>query len=123
MLAPLDAIQRGAYARLEPMRPYLRDVGDEARLLYEDIVRERDRLTAVLEASLALIAYRQNQSIRKVSGWAAILAVPTLIAGVFGMNFSKLPGQTWGDGFWICVGLMALAAGGVYPSLKRARWM
>jgi magnesium transporter len=123
MLGPLDAIQHGAYGRLEPMRPYLRDVGDDAKLLYEDIVRQRDRLTAVLEASLALITYRQNQSIRKVSGWAAILAVPTLIAGVFGMNFSKLPGQSWGDGFWICVGVMLVAAGSVYLSLKRARWM
>ncbi len=70
MVGPLDAIEHGAYARLESMRRYLRDVADELKLLHEDIGSQRDRLTSVLEANLALIAHRQNQSLRKISGWA-----------------------------------------------------
>src|SRR5262249_38753062 len=113
----------GAYERLEPMRPYLRDITDQAKLLHEDLVAQRDRLTAVLEANLALIAHRQNQSVRKISGWAAILAVPTRIAGVFGMDFASIPGSSVAIGFPICVGLMLVAAVLVYVGLRRARWM
>lgn len=123
MLGPLEAIERGAYPPLAPMRPYLRDVADDAKLLHEDVIGQRDRLTAVLEASLALIAHRQNNSIRKISGWAAIIAVPTLIAGVYGMNFSDLPGSSSHAGFVICVTSMLLAAAVLYGLLRRARWM
>jgi magnesium transporter len=77
----------------------------------------------VLEASLALTAHRQNEPVRKISGWAAILAVPTLIAGVFGMNFSDIPGSRSGVGFSICVAAMLLAALTIYVALRRARWM
>ena len=112
------------YARLEPMRPYLRDVADELKLLHEDICAQRDRVTSVLEASLALIAHRQNQSLRKYSrAGRAIFAVPTLIAGVFRMNFQNVPGSGWHGGFAVCLALMALAAFVLYVSLRRARWM
>jgi magnesium transporter len=123
MLAPLEAVERGAYPRLEPMRPYLRDVSDDAKLLDEDILGQRDRLTAVLETNLALIAHRQNDSVRKISGWAAILAVPTLIAGVYGMNFKDMPGRSWAVGFPVSVVAMLLIASLLYAGLRRAGWM
>jgi magnesium transporter len=123
MLGPLDAIEHGAYRRLEPMRPHLREVCDEARVLHEDIVAQRDRLTALLEASLALLAHRQNDAVRKVSAWVAILAAPTLIAGVFGMNFNSIPGSDDRFGFLLCLGLMLTVAVGLYVGLRRARWM
>jgi magnesium transporter len=123
MLAPLEAIERGAYDRLEPMRPYLRDVTDDAKLLDEDVLSQRDRLTAVLEANLALVARRQNESVRKVSGWAAIIAVPTLFAGIYGMNFKDIPGLDWKLGFPAFLVLSFVVGGLLYWGLRRARWM
>src|SRR5262249_27876157 len=122
MLGPLEAIERGAYPRLESMRTYFRDVADDAKLLHEDVLGQRDRLTGVLEASLALIAHRQNSSLRKISGWGAIIAVPTLIAGVYGMNFNDLPGRGARDGFVVCLLVMAAVAALLYAALRRARW-
>jgi magnesium transporter len=123
MLGPLEAIERGAYPQVAPMRPYLRDVTDHAKLVHEQVVGQGDRLIAVLEASLALTAHRQNSSLRKISGWGAIIAVPTLVAGVYGMNFRSVPGSGSPHGFVICVAVMLLAAVALYVSLRRARWM
>jgi magnesium transporter len=123
MIAPLEAVASGAQPQFEPMRPYLRDASDAARLLDEDIVGLRDRLTSALEANLALIARRQNEVVRKVSGWAAILAVPTLIASVYGMNFQHTPGLDWRLGFPLCIAVMVAVGALLYWGLRRARWM
>lgn len=123
MLGPLEAVTRGGSPRLEPMRRYLRDEGDAVRLLDEDIAAQRERLTSALETSLALIARRQNDSVRKVSGWAAIVAVPTLIAGIYGMNFQHMPTLDWRIGFPLCIITMVLVASLVYWGLRRAQWM
>lgn len=123
MLGPLEAVTRGGSPRLEPMRRYLRDASDAVRLLDEDIAAQRERLTSALETSLALIARRQNDSVRKVSGWAAIVAVPTLIAGIYGMNFQHMPTLDWRIGFPICILTMVLVASLVYWALRRAQWM
>ena len=123
MIDPLESVARGAVPRFEPMRHYLGDVSDAARLLDEDIGGQRDRLTAALEANLALIARRQNDVLRKVSGWGAIIAVPTLIASVYGMNFQHTPGLSWELGFPLCIGVMLAVGGVLYWGLRRASWM
>jgi magnesium transporter len=123
MLAPLDAIQHGAYERLGPMRPYLREVSDEAKTLHEDILGLRDRLTGVLEANLALMTHRQNESVRKIAGWGAVIAVPTLIAGVFGMNFSDIPGLRDSGAFGACLAVMLAVSVALWVLLRRAEWV
>ena len=123
MLARLEAVERGAHRRLEPMRPYLRDVADDAKLLDEDVLGQRDRVTAVLEANLALIARRQNDAVRKVSGWAAIIAVPTFFAGIYGMNFHDIPGLSWSLGFPAFLVVTFSVGALLYWLLRRARWM
>ena len=123
MLEPMRAIERGTYPLLAPMRHYLADVGDAARLLNEDILNDRFRLDSVLDANLALIAQRQNESVRKISGWAAIAAVPTLIAGIWGMNFADMPGLDWRLGFPACLLVMIAIAVALRVALRRANWM
>lgn len=123
MLEPLRLIERGTYPLLAPMRHYLADLGDAARLLNEDILNDRFRLDSVLDANLALMAQRQNESVRKISGWAAIAAVPTLIAGIWGMNFADMPGLDWRLGFPACLAVMAAIAVALRFALRRANWM
>lgn len=123
MLEPLRQIERGTYPLLAPMRHYLADLADNARLLNEDILNDRFRLDSVLDANLALIAQRQNESVRKISGWAAIAAVPTLIAGIWGMNFANMPGLDWRLGFPACLAVMIAIALALRAALRKANWM
>jgi magnesium transporter len=123
MLEPLRQIEHGAYPLLAPMRHYLEDLDDTCRLLNEDILNDRARLDSVLDANLALIAQRQNDAVRKISGWAAIGAVPTLLAGIWGMNFHDMPGLSWKLGFPACLITMILIAGALRYALRRANWM
>jgi magnesium transporter len=77
--------------RSAAIKPYLRDVNDHVLLVNEAIVDLRERLTAAFEASLLLSAARQNDIVKKLGSWAAILAVPTAVAGIYGMNFKYMP--------------------------------
>ena len=75
----------------EQLRRYFRDVADHARRVDEKVNSQRELLTSVLEANLALVSVSQNEVVKKISGWAAIIAVPTFIASVYGMNFEHMP--------------------------------
>jgi magnesium transporter len=81
--------------RSSAIKPYLRDVHDHVLLVNEAIVDLRERLTAAFEASLLLSAARQNDIVKKLGSWAAILAVPTAIAGIYVMNFKNMPELEW----------------------------
>jgi magnesium transporter len=123
LLAPLDALQRGAWEQAEPMRRYFRDVNDHAKLVHEEVNAHREQLREVLDANMALLSHRQNEVVRAISGWGAIITVPTLIASVYGMNFEKMPELKWAVGYPFALGLMVVTAVGLYVFLKRVRWL
>jgi magnesium transporter len=89
----------------------------------ESVDTLRELLTSALEANLALIAAAQNESTKKLAAWAAIIAVPTMIAGIYGMNFEHMPELHWGFGYPIIMGLMVAACGGLYFRFKRSGWL
>ena len=92
LLAPLESIVAGAIPGLDDqLRRYLRDVADHAQRIDEIVNSQRELLTSVLEANLALVSVRQNEVVKQISSWAAIIAVPTFIASVYGMNFEHMP--------------------------------
>lgn len=103
--------------------PYFRDVLDHLLRVQSRLEQSRDLLAAALEANLAQISVRQNEDMRAISGWAAIIAVPTLIAGVWGMNFAHMPEleQTWG----YPLALLTIGASSfiTYRRLKRNGWL
>jgi len=66
---------------------------------------------------------RQNDDMRKISAWVAIAAVPTMIAGIYGMNFEHMPELTWTWGYPAALGLMALVCGGLFRAFKRSGWL
>jgi len=104
-------------ARSSAIRPYLRDVHDHVLLVDEAILDLRERLTAAFEASLLLSAARQNGS------WAAILAVPAAIAGIYGMNFKYMPELEWSFGYPAALLLMLAICASLYYLFGRIAWL
>ncbi|MDR6323201.1 magnesium and cobalt transport protein CorA [Actinoplanes couchii] len=105
------------------LRPYLLDVrGRQARAV-DRVASFDDLLNSILQARLAQISVDQNHDMRKIASWAAIAAVPTVIAGVFGMNFEHLPGLDSPYGFAGSMVAMTVLGGGVYLRLKKAGWL
>ena len=84
----------------EQLRRYFRDVADHARRVHEQVTAQRELLTSILEANLALLGVKQNEVVRTISAWAAIIAVPTFLASIWGMNFTHMPelDEPWGYG-------------------------
>ena len=79
----------------EDMRPYFRDIHDHLLRAVGQVQGFRELLTNVLAANLTQASVRQNEDVRKISAWAAIIAVPTLISGIYGMNFEHMPELRW----------------------------
>ena len=125
LLGPLDRLERGVLGtEIDPaLRAFYRDVADHTRRVQEEIVMQRDLLDAVLQANMSAIAVRQNDVVRKVSGWAAIGIVPTLIASIYGMNFEHMPELGWTIGYPLALGVMVLVAALLHRFLKRAGWL
>ena len=109
--------------RSSAIKPYLRDVHDHVLLVNEAIVDLRERLTAAFEASLLLSAARQNDIVKKLGSWAAILAVPTAVAGIYGMNFKNMPELEWSFGYPASLLLMLAICGTLYYCFRRAAWL
>jgi magnesium transporter len=109
--------------RTSAIKPYLRDVHDHVLLVNEAIVDLRERLTAAFEASLLLSAARQNDIVKKLGSWAAMLAVPTAIAGIYGMNFKTMPELEWPFGYPACLLLMLAICSTLYYCFRRAAWL
>jgi magnesium transporter len=105
------------------MRLLFRDVADHL-LRVIDHVESYDRLlTDVLNAHLAQISVQQNSDMRKISAWVAIAAVPTMIAGIYGMNFDNMPELRWTYGYYVVLGVMAVACVSLYRAFRRSDWL
>jgi len=107
----------------EDTRPYFRDVYDHAMRINEMIDTVRELVTTALEAHLSLISVSQNQDTRRLAAWAAIIAVPTMIAGVYGMNFRFMPELEWQYGYGIAVIAMIGTCTALFAGFKRSGWL
>jgi magnesium transporter len=124
LLAPLEALERGAYVEVgEQLRRYFRDVADHARRVDELVMGQRELLTSILEANLALLGVKQNEVIRGISAWAAIIAVPTFLASIWGMNFEHMPELPEPWGYPAALALMAVAVVTLYRFFRRIEWL
>jgi len=105
------------------MQPYFRDVLDHIRRAEYRLAGLREILTSVVETSNLLEQQRQSEITRQLAAWAAILAVPTAIAGIYGMNFQNMPELQWRYGYFLIVGVMATVCTGLYIRFRRAGWL
>jgi magnesium transporter len=124
LLAPVEALEKASLPIVGPeLRQYFRDVSDHLKLVNEEVAAQRDLLTTVLEANMAVISVEQNEVVRKISGWAAIITVPTFIASFYGMNFTHMPELRWPVAYPTVVALMIACAVGLYAYFKRVGWL
>jgi magnesium transporter len=107
----------------EDARLYFRDVYDHVIRVNELVDAQRELLTTALEAHLALVTVSQNEAMKRLAGWAAILAVPTMIAGIYGMNFELMPELRWWWGYPLTLGAMLVACAALYRGFKRSGWL
>jgi magnesium transporter len=124
LLTPVSALARDALLEPGPhLRQYFRDVSDHLALINEEVIAQRDLLTTILQANMAVISVAQSDIVRKISGWAAIITVPTFIASFYGMNFTHMPELGWRVAYPLAIVLMVLTALALHRGFKRAGWL
>jgi magnesium transporter len=107
----------------EDTRPYFRDVYDHVIRINEMVDSTREILATALEANFSLTSISQNEIQKRLASWAAILAVPTIIAGIYGMNFRFMPELGWDYGYPVTLSVTILLCGLMYGAFKRAGWL
>ncbi|MGH3991139.1 MAG: magnesium/cobalt transporter CorA [Pseudonocardiaceae bacterium] len=107
----------------DEVRLYFRDVEDHLTTVAERITNYDELLTTLVNAALAKITLQQNTDMRKISAWVAIVAVPTMIAGIYGMNFDYMPELKWRYGYFMVLGLMAVACVTLYAFFRKVGWL
>jgi magnesium transporter len=129
VLQPLQAIVEaasevgGAPEVPADLRPLVRDLGDHARRLYADVVLLGEALDRLLNANLAGVTVRQNRVLQKLSAWAAIAVPPTIVTGVYGMNFRHVPEFGWRLGYPLVLLLMVVLVTAMWRYFRRLGWI
>jgi magnesium transporter len=124
LVEPIDRLAKGHYEVVHPeVRAYFRDVNDHLIRVHEQLESHRDLLTSILHANLAQITVRQNDDVRRISAIVAIVAVPTLIAGIYGMNFEHMPELGWTFGYPLVLVVMLTLCTLLYRFFRRAGWL
>ena len=121
---PLHALaERQVEVVPDAMRSYFRDVQDHTIRVRDQIAALDELLSSILQASLARTSLADNEDMRKISAWAGIIAVPTAIAGIYGMNFEHMPELTWHLGYPLVLLVMAAACAALWRAFKRSGWL
>ena len=107
----------------EETRPYFRDVYDHVVRINEMVENTRELLNTALEANFSLISISQNDVSKKFAGWAAIIAVPTMVAGFYGMNFKFMPESEWEYGFYTVILFTIASCLLLYFLFRRSGWL
>jgi magnesium transporter len=126
---PLSGILGGLIAGFDKygidpeLQRYLRDVQDHAIQVQEQVAGFRDLLQNILSVNLTLVSLQQNEEVKKISAWAAILFAPTLIGTVYGMNFDHMPELHWMFGYPFALALMLVVSVSLYLVFKQRDWL
>jgi magnesium transporter len=102
---------------------YFRDVHDHLVRLNQTIDTERDTVSTAIQVSLALITIGENEVTKRLAAYAALVAVPTMIAGVYGMNFNHMPELDWAYGYPFAVAMMVVIDAWLFWRFRKARWL
>lgn len=123
----VEVCRRLEHAEVQPidpeMQPLFRDVSDHVHRVEEEIDSLREVLAFAFEASLMIGQAQQTETTRHLAAWAAILAVPTAIAGIYGMNFEHMPELKWRYGYLAVIAGIAVICVGLYRRFRRNGWL
>jgi magnesium transporter len=124
LVDPLQRLSEGQYDMVATdMHEYFRDVYDHVLRANETVDSFRESLASALNANLTQVGVRQNDDMRKISAWAAILVAPTLVTGIYGMNFEHMPELTWPVGYPGALSAIVLLCIALYAYFKRVGWL
>jgi magnesium transporter len=122
-----EALERLAMWDGSPVAPerraYFRDVHDHVRRVDDRLRTIDDLLTSALNVNVSQVGMRQNEDMRKISAWVAIVAVPTMVAGLYGMNFDHMPELHWRYSYPAVVGITAVLCLLLYRNFKKRGWL
>ncbi len=117
-------IEHAEVVQIDPeMQPLFRDVTDHIHRVTEDINSLREVLAFAFETSLMLGQAQQTDVTRQLAAWAAILAIPTALAGIYGMNFENMPELKWQYGYFAVLAVIATICAGLYWRFRRNGWL
>src|ERR671933_1379017 len=120
----LESLLEDEELEVDPeVRRYLRDVQDHVLRVVERVEGFRELLNNILSVNLTLVGLSQNDEVKKISAWAAILFAPTLVAGIYGMNFENMPELKWYFGYPFALAVMVLVSVVLHRVFKRAGWL
>jgi len=105
------------------VRRYMRDVHDHNVTASDQIISYDEMLSSLVQAALGKVGMEQNADMRKISAWVAIAAVPTMIAGIYGMNFDNMPELHWEFGYFITLTLMVTVCTVLYRTFRHNHWL
>ena len=105
------------------MREYFRDIRDHSRRVVEATDAMREMLTAAMQVHLALASVAQNEVVKRLAGWGAILAIPTMVFSLYGMNFRYMPELGWRSGYPLVMAGVLAGCLVLYRRLRRAGWL
>ncbi|MBS9373250.1 magnesium and cobalt transport protein CorA [Rhodococcus sp. B50] len=105
------------------VRRYFRDVADHHTTVSDRIAAFDETLGTLLDAAIAKVTVQQNTDMRKISAWVAIAAVPTMIAGIYGMNFDRMPELHWEYGYYVVLAAIVAITVGLFVTFRRNNWL
>ncbi|MFJ9149076.1 magnesium and cobalt transport protein CorA [Streptomyces sp. NPDC102270] len=121
---PLEELSTRPIQVVAPeIQAYFRDVSDHLLRAKEQIAAFDELLNSILQAHLAQVTVAQNEDMRKITAWAAVIAVPTMVCGVYGMNFDHMPELHWTFGYPLVMGVIVVACGVLYRGFRRNGWL
>ncbi|WP_369391708.1 magnesium and cobalt transport protein CorA [Streptomyces sp. CG1] len=124
LLRPMQLLSERPMRLIDPdIQKYFRDVADHLARVQEQVLGFDELLNSILQANLAQASVAQNEDMRKITAWAAIIAVPTMVTGVYGMNFDHMPELHWKYGYPLVLSLTIAMCVGIHRVLKRNGWL
>jgi magnesium transporter len=124
LLRPMQLLSERPMRLVDPdIQKYFRDVADHLARVQEQVIGFDELLNSILQANLAQASVAQNEDMRKITSWAAIIAVPTMVCGVYGMNFDHMPELRWKYGYPLVLGITVALCLGIHRTLKRNGWL
>ncbi len=110
-------------ARVVGLKEYFRDIYDHLQRLNQTIESSRDTVTSATSVNLSMIAMQENETMKRLTAYAALVAIPTLIAGIYGMNFTDMPELHWKYGYPVCMGVMATIDAYLFYWFRKSKWL
>lgn len=124
LIQPVELLASGKVAHFNTnSAPLFSDVRDHLLKVIEEVELMNELIDAALHANSSLIQVQQNTDMRKISAWVGIGAVPTMVAGIYGMNFDHMPELRWRYGYFIVVGLLVVVCGTLFRLFRKNEWL